>query len=90
MAALFQLSGSIKSHSRKQQHRGREMEMSRPSGGPHRGWYHSNIFQIPNPLVLFNARPTCYLDLAFCLGAGAATGAGFEVGSVAGGGLTDS
>lgn len=88
MAALFQLSGSIKSCSHKQTSRrrnGNELPLQRPRRG-----CTIPTFSKSQILGAFNLRPTSYLDLAFCLGAGAAAGAGFEAGSGAGEGLTES
>lgn len=68
-------------------HHGGKMEMSCPFQRPHRGRTIPTFskFQIPGA---FNVRAASYLDLAFCLRA--AAGAGFEAGSGAGEGLTDS
>jgi len=81
MAALFRLSGSIKSCSQKQTswwRNGNELPLE---AAQHRR-YNSNIFQIPGA---FNKQPTNYFDLAFCFGAVADA----SVGAAAGEGLTD-
>lgn len=82
MAALFQLSGPIRSRPHKQTYGG-EMEMRCPSSGLTED---GAVRHFPNSKSW--VRASSYLALAFCLRTGGAAGADLKAGSGAGVGLT--